>query len=409
MKVGIFGCTADPFTEAHAAIVGEALAQSLVDRVIIAPTIVDWHREGKTSWLNDGQKCELINIMLENDPRIKALPPLKIGYWEIWDKDFKLREICKASHMLEEKYVKGHRFIDTLVEIIKSKEWNFVGDKKDNEYYVILGTDSFLNFKSWGMWQEIPKLAKLIVVKGRDNANIPPSTPELPYIGLSIASKYANVSASNIRKTWMSKGFEAYKKWVASSFDKDKPHEENDKLLHTPIFDVVKGKKAKTGLEPIKISAPDWVSIMVEKDGKLLVEKQFRYGADDFIEEFPSGTVEKDDEDPLATAVRELEEETGIKLLDKTEVVKLGQTNPNPAFMTNMMHYYYVNLDHAKYEIVDKKLDVHEEIEISWKDKDRFMFDLADDAHACRKTQVPAIALAMVKLYENASNYPSGG
>ena len=34
---------------------------------------------------------------------------------------------------------------------------------------------------------------------------------------------------------------------------------------------------------------------------------------------------------------------------------------------------------------------------------------LADDAHACGKKQVHAIELAMVKLYENAHNYPCGG
>ena len=77
--------------------------------------------------------------------------------------------------------------------------------------------------------------------------------------------------------------------------------------------------------------------------------------------------------------------------------------------MTNTMHYYYVCLDYSSWELRKQKLDEHEEIELSWKDKDRFMFDLADDAHACGKTQVPAIALAMVKLYENSSNYPSCG
>ena len=89
--------------------------------------------------------------------------------------------------------------------------------------------------------------------------------------------------------------------------------------------------------------------------------------------------------------------------------MKLGQTNPNPAFMTNKMHYFFINLDYAKYEHVDQKLDEHEQIELSWKDADRFMFDLADDAHACGKKQVPAIALSMVKLYENTRNYPRGG
>ena len=77
--------------------------------------------------------------------------------------------------------------------------------------------------------------------------------------------------------------------------------------------------------------------------------------------------------------------------------------------MINKMHYYYVNLDYTEYRYVERKLDEHEQIELKWKDKNKFMFDLADDAHACGKIQVPAIALSMVKLYENASNYPSCG
>ena len=408
MRIGIFGCTADPFTEAHAAIVGEVLAQNIVDKVIIAPTIVDWHRKGKTSWLNDGQKCELISLMLQNDPTIKTLPLMKAGYWEIWDKDFRLREICGQSSLLKMKYIDNHRFIDTLVDIIQNEEWNYVGDKRNNEYFVIIGTDSYLNFKSWEMWKEIPKLAKLIVIKGRNRIELPPDDPDVPCIKLSINEKYADVSASKIREEWMSRGFDAYKKWIVEGCT-TKHDQENEKLLSTPIFEVVRSPELPDcpGLKPIKINAPDWVSIMVEKDGKLLVEKQFRYGANDFIEEFPCGMVEKG-EDPRDAVVRELEEETGIKLLDKT-VLKLGQTNPNPAFMTNMMHYYYVNLDYAEYNNVDQKLDEHEKIELSWKDRDRFMFDLADDAHACGKKQVPAIALSMVKLYENSFNYPSCG
>ena len=36
-------------------------------------------------------------------------------------------------------------------------------------------------------------------------------------------------------------------------------------------------------------------------------------------------------EDSLDAAVRELEEETGFKIVDKSKIVKLGQENPNPA------------------------------------------------------------------------------
>ena len=62
MKIGIFGGTFDPFTEAHAAIVAKLLGATgnrfdkpLVDKVVVAPTIVEYHREGKIPWLADEQ------------------------------------------------------------------------------------------------------------------------------------------------------------------------------------------------------------------------------------------------------------------------------------------------------------------------------------------------------------------
>ena len=51
-KIGIFGCTADPFTLAHREIVKQVLKQNVVNAVVIVPTIVDWHRAGKTKWLD---------------------------------------------------------------------------------------------------------------------------------------------------------------------------------------------------------------------------------------------------------------------------------------------------------------------------------------------------------------------
>ena len=244
----------------------------------------------------------------------------------------------------------------------------------------------------------------MIVINGRNGKFV---ESDIPHIELQIDDQYQDTSASEIREKYKAEGKtpDDYIKWAYNEFVRDNSAMT---LLKTPIFDVTKGPETDSGLKPIKIKAPDWVSIMVEKDGMFLVEKQFRYGANDYVEEFPCGMVEKD-EDPLDAVIRELEEETGIKLLDKNNVIKLGQTNPNPAFMTNKMHYYYVNLDYAKYAHVDQKLDEHEEIELYWKDKNRFMFDLADDAHGCGKKQVPAIALSMVKLYENSFNYPSCG
>ena len=315
-----------------------------------------------------------------------------------WDGDFRRSLCCKSDAAKVEFEKRG--FIDTLLDI---KTYFYAGLDDDQEWYFCIGSDQLEFFKNWKMWEEVLKQAQMIVVNGRGGKFV---ESDIPHIELKIDEKFLNYySASKIREQYKAEGKtpDDYIKWTYNEYVRDKDVEE---LLITPIFDVTEGPEADNGLKPIKINAPDWVSIMVEKEGKLLVEKQFRYGANDFVEEFPCGMVEKD-EDPLDAVVRELEEETGIKLLDKTDIAKLGQTNPNPAFMTNMMHYFYVNLDYAKWIQNEQKLDEHEELECYWRAKDRFMFELADDAHACGKKQVPAIALAMVKLYENSSNYPS--
>lgn len=390
-KFVVFGGTFDPFTLAHKEIVDKLYKDFGAYKVIIAPSFVNWYRKDKEPWMDWWQKQQTIDNMLN-------YKSFEHDYW-FWDGDFRRSFSCKTDVAKAEFEKRG--FIDTLLDI-KAQFW--AGLEDDQEWYFCIGSDQLAFFKNWKMWEEVLKQAQMIVVQGRGNKNV---ESDIPHIELKIDEKFLNYySASEIREQYKAEGKtpEDYIKWTYNEFVRDNYAKT---ILHTPIFDVTKGPEADNGLKPIKINAPDWVSIMVEKDGKLLVEKQFRYGADDFIEEFPCGMVEEG-EDPRDAVVRELEEETGIKLLDKT-VAKLGQTNPNPAFMTNMMHYYYVNLDYAKYEQVGQKLDEHEEIALSWKDKDTFMFDLANDAHACGKKQVPAIALAMVKLYENSFNYPCGG
>ena len=392
-KYVVFGGTFDPFTLAHKAIVTELYENFGAYKVIIAPSFVNWYRKDKEPWMDFYEKMRTVDNMLD-------YKNFTHDYW-FWDNDYQRSLNCKSDATKAEFNKRG--FIDTLLDI---KTYFRAGSETDEqEWYFCIGSDQLAFFKNWKMWEEVLNQAKMIVVQGRGGKNI---ESDIPHIELKIDEKFLNYySASEIREQYKAEGKtpEDYIKWAYNEFVRDRDVKE---LLTTPIFDVVRGPEMDNGLKPILINAPDWVSIMVMREGKLLVEKQFRYGANDYVEEFPCGMVEKG-EDPLDAAVRELEEETGIRLLDKTEVVKLGQTNPNPAFMTNKMHYFFINLDYAKYEYVDQKLDEHEQIELRWKDAKRFMFDLADDAHACGKKQVPAIALAMVKLYENSFNYPSCG
>lgn len=138
-------------------------------------------------------------------------------------------------------------------------------------------------------------------------------------------------------------------------------------LLKTPIFNVVELDEVEPGFRPIGIDAPNWVSVIVEKDDKFLVVRQLRYGTMKETIEFPSGTVEKGEEARLAAA-RELLEETGI-MVDSDKLDCILACSPNPAFMMNKKFIYYVNLDKTNYTQTEQYLDEHEHITFKWVDK----------------------------------------
>lgn len=140
---------------------------------------------------------------------------------------------------------------------------------------------------------------------------------------------------------------------------------ERAKLLHTPIFDVDSATRhSMDGREGtfVQINSPDWVNIIpyfVGTDGvpRFIMERQFRHGSESVTLEFPAGLVEKG-EDPKVAALRELEEETGLKA---HKIYQTGKLNPNPAFMTNTGYFYLVE------ELEDlgvRHLDPNEQIDV---------------------------------------------
>lgn len=77
-------------------------------------------------------------------------------------------------------------------------------------------------------------------------------------------------------------------------------------------------------------------AIVCEKDGKILLVKQFRYPYCEELWEIPAGKL-NEGEDPAQTAIRELEEEGGIKA---EKVVKLFDVYPTPAYTNEIIRIY---------------------------------------------------------------------
>lgn len=385
MKIGIFGCTADPFTSAHYEIVNKVLNDKLVDKVIVIPTIVNYYRKDKTELFDLASREHIIRHWFED--RIDVI--LDFHEYEL--------AVNTALYYDNPKDINNRRYFHMLNDIFKRYG-------KTHEYFTIIGGDSWNNLPKWYNWNELGKETKFIVIL-RDNGYIKDLAAEhdaykaQPTHVLELDNAIASISATKIRKQLedickgMSTGpagtplniyldeIDNYKKNKKTYFDKETEYstimkivEENisnfERLLaHTPIFDLIESPEVEAGFRPVQIKSSDWVSIIVEKDRKFLMVKQLRYGLKQEFEEFPCGMLEKD-EDVITAGMRELEEETGYKVLDRRSVHYLGKFAANPAFMTNHMHYLHVNLDYALYEEVPTKFDEHEHLTSYWTPKD---------------------------------------
>ena len=382
-KIAIFGGSFDPFTPAHRNIVEKA--SEIVNEILIVPTIVDWYRQDKDKWLTNEQKIETIVNVMTN-------AKLRAGCeWSYMRDELDLQDTIARfgfDGVEKDRYLKDRCFFDTLVDILKYYNSNY--ENEDYQFYFIVGTDQCKKFKEWKNWQSILKYATMIVVQGRDNEV---ADTDIPHITIKIDPEFADVSGTKLRAEWQPKGYEQFKDWCEYEYRVTCGEEEV--LEHTPIFDLVRAplikrpfdpekckgaNKYRYGLRPYLIKAPDWATVIVEKNGQYLMVNQFRYGTKKLSNEFPCGMIEKD-ELPLNAALRELREETGL-VVPSERVLSLGHVSPNPAFMTNHMFYFYVNLDllnEDEYRLEDTEFDENEDIKMFWKDAKEVERDMFAD------------------------------
>jgi 8-oxo-dGTP pyrophosphatase MutT (NUDIX family) len=86
------------------------------------------------------------------------------------------------------------------------------------------------------------------------------------------------------------------------------------------------------------LSYPEWVHVVATTDaGSLVLVRQYRHAAGEFLLELPGGAADPKDTNPEQAARRELEEETGFSAQRWELITSL---HPNPATHTNRVHFY---------------------------------------------------------------------
>lgn len=124
------------------------------------------------------------------------------------------------------------------------------------------------------------------------------------------------------------------------------------------------------------------VAILAEKEEKVVLVKQFRHAANQFMWEIPAGILDKGDESaPLIGAKRELEEETTYQSIHWT---KISEFYVSPGFLNEKITVYYAK---DVYQVENPlPQDDDEDIEIQWFSKSAIQDMLADNTIIDAKT-----------------------
>ncbi len=137
---------------------------------------------------------------------------------------------------------------------------------------------------------------------------------------------------------------------------------------------------------------PDWVTaVAITKEGKVILERQYRHGLGQTDLEIPGGCVDKTDASFEAAIERELLEETGYRF-DMIEY--LGKTSCNPSTNSNLM---YMFLATGGEKVKDQELDAGEDIDIELVTVDELV-QLVKEQKFIQSMHTTAIYLALEKL-----------
>ncbi len=107
-------------------------------------------------------------------------------------------------------------------------------------------------------------------------------------------------------------------------------------VLHV-VKDRVELPNGKESIREICLHMGAVAIIPLLPDGRIIMERQYRYAHGRIFFEIPAGKLDSPDEDPLEAAVRELREETGATA---EKITYIGRIDTTPALINEKVHLY---------------------------------------------------------------------
>ena len=182
MKIVVFGLTADPMTSAHMEII-ERLSEKF-DKVIVVPTNVNYYKNYK------GHDRAMFSFTERYDTLVEKCKNLENV--EINDIERDAVEGWRFIHTL--KKLMGYTITYDDYEKIKSQH-----EEAKEEWYVAMGSDSLQNFKTWSEWENIIKIANLVVFNRPGYTDNFPTDIEYEYLEMN-----NDISSTKVRKNLLS-------------------------------------------------------------------------------------------------------------------------------------------------------------------------------------------------------------
>jgi ADP-ribose pyrophosphatase len=115
-----------------------------------------------------------------------------------------------------------------------------------------------------------------------------------------------------------------------------------ESLLDCRIFSiersVARSPEDDSEHDYFRILSRDWVQLIpLTRANEIVMVRQYRHGASEFVLEIPGGIVDAG-EDPAVAAARECFEETGYRV---DQVHSMGSLNPNPALHSHRLYAFF--------------------------------------------------------------------